>query len=529
MYKVFLVDDEIVIREGIRNNFPWDESAFTLCGEAPDGEIALSQLLELRPDILITDIRMPFMDGMTLCRSVARTMPWMHIVILSGYDDFTYAREAITLGVKEYLLKPVSVQQLLKSLERIAGLIENERAQRANLNELKRQLASSAGLIHESLLSKVLDGTFGESMMAEARSVNLSLTAGQYTAMVLRSVNPENLLALRAAAQRLADNSGGTIALARRGAHLAALVLGDNAQDVEERAYAFAQAVTHEHSKSQIAIGSMAQTLQDIPSSVQTAFKVLQAMGEREARILGAADIDDLSRAAAADSSAEHVPELMQAEVVLLYDKLRFASVSNVAQLVNEYFASLGKSAAQSILIMHYALVDILLACSRIIKKSGADPTEVLPETRDQSRLLGMARSADDITHLANDIIRRTLLCRDAREGGPSAEVLRRACAYIEENYQRAEMTLHDVAGAAGLSDNHFCTVFSQKMGMTFLEYLTRLRMTKAQSYLLETDLRSIDIAERIGYTDTRYFRYLFKKNTGVSPREFRSAARDRE
>lgn len=110
MVKVFLVDDEIVIREGIRNSFPWEESGYTLVGEAPDGEIALPMIRDANPDILITDIRMPFMDGMQLCREVKRQMPWIGVVILSGYDDFTYARQAISLGVKEYLLKPVTAR-----------------------------------------------------------------------------------------------------------------------------------------------------------------------------------------------------------------------------------------------------------------------------------------------------------------------------------------------------------------------------------------------------------------------------------
>ena len=88
MYKVFLADDEVVIREGIRNNFPWEKTEFSLVGEAPDGEIALSIMQDIKPDVLITDIRMPFMDGLALCRHTMRAMPWMQIIILSGYDDF---------------------------------------------------------------------------------------------------------------------------------------------------------------------------------------------------------------------------------------------------------------------------------------------------------------------------------------------------------------------------------------------------------------------------------------------------------
>ena len=127
MYKVFLVDDEIVVREGIRSNFPWEQTDFMLAGEAPDGEMALSMLQDIKPDILITDIRMPFMDGLELCRAVSATMPWMYIVILSGYDDFAYAREAISLGVKEYLLKPVSGQELLQVLNHLADSIREDK------------------------------------------------------------------------------------------------------------------------------------------------------------------------------------------------------------------------------------------------------------------------------------------------------------------------------------------------------------------------------------------------------------------
>ena len=100
MYSVFVVEDEIVTREGIRNSIPWDNTRFSLVGEAPDGEMALHAIREMKPDILITDIRMPFMDGLTLARIVKEDMPWVKIIILSGHDEFQYARQAITIGVE---------------------------------------------------------------------------------------------------------------------------------------------------------------------------------------------------------------------------------------------------------------------------------------------------------------------------------------------------------------------------------------------------------------------------------------------
>jgi len=158
MYKVFLVDDEIVVREGIRTSFPWDSSGFVLAGEAPDGEIALSLLREIKPDILITDIRMPFMDGLALSREALAFMPSLKIIILSGYDEFTYAREALTLGVKEYLLKPVSAQELENALRRVSLQIDEDRRLHADLQAVRKQLELSSGLMKEQFLREVLQG-----------------------------------------------------------------------------------------------------------------------------------------------------------------------------------------------------------------------------------------------------------------------------------------------------------------------------------------------------------------------------------
>jgi two-component system response regulator YesN len=108
MYKVFIVDDEIIVREGIRNKIQWEKTPFNFLGEASDGEIALSMIQELKPDILITDIKMPFMDGLELSMIVKNIQPWIRIIILSGHDEFNYAKEAIKIGVDDYILKPFS-------------------------------------------------------------------------------------------------------------------------------------------------------------------------------------------------------------------------------------------------------------------------------------------------------------------------------------------------------------------------------------------------------------------------------------
>lgn len=140
MIKVFLVEDEVVVREGIRKTLNWEENDFKFCGEASDGELAYPLIQKYKPDIVITDIRMPFMDGLELSRLIKKEMPWIKIIILSGYGEFEYAKEAINIGVTEYLLKPISGTELMNCLLKVKENIINERKEKANIEQFKKEM-----------------------------------------------------------------------------------------------------------------------------------------------------------------------------------------------------------------------------------------------------------------------------------------------------------------------------------------------------------------------------------------------------
>ena len=129
MIKVFLVEDEKIIRKSIKNNVKWEENGFEFAGEAPDGEMALPMIEKLHPDIVITDIKMPFMDGLELSDILKKKMPKIQIIILSGYGEFDYAKEAIKIGVTDYLTKPVTGEQLLEALNKVKQKLDKKKRQ----------------------------------------------------------------------------------------------------------------------------------------------------------------------------------------------------------------------------------------------------------------------------------------------------------------------------------------------------------------------------------------------------------------
>ena len=186
-YKVFLVEDEVVTRENIRDNVSWEADGFVFGGDAPDGEAALPLLQAARPDVLITDIKMPFMDGLELSKIVHERMPAVKIVILSGHDEFEYAQRAIKLGVSEYLLKPVSARDLHQVLQRLAAQLEQEKKEHESLELLWGQIEQNQAALRERLLLKIVVGAASPAEVADqSRLLGLNLIARWYLIAVAR-------------------------------------------------------------------------------------------------------------------------------------------------------------------------------------------------------------------------------------------------------------------------------------------------------------------------------------------------------
>lgn len=167
MKKVFLVDDEIVIRENIRTSINWNEEGFDYCGDAPDGEMALPMIEELRPDILITDIKMPFMNGLELSTVVRKLLPGTKIVILSGHDDFAFAKQAIRIGVEDYCLKPIGSEDLLRVLHLISRKLDKESQGADPFHSMKQNLFQSYVHVNSNVRREDFSGWLDRSRFIE--------------------------------------------------------------------------------------------------------------------------------------------------------------------------------------------------------------------------------------------------------------------------------------------------------------------------------------------------------------------------
>lgn len=187
MLKVFLVEDEVVMRNGIKNNIPWEKEGFEFVGEASDGELAYPLIKKEKPDILITDIKMPFMDGLELSRIVKKEMPQIKILILSGYNEFDYAKQAINIGVTQYLLKPISSAKLLEAVKEVGALIEKEREYERMMERYKKEMEENVHLEQQKLWNALVANKLTTAELLEGgQKVGMDFTASAYLVFLFK-------------------------------------------------------------------------------------------------------------------------------------------------------------------------------------------------------------------------------------------------------------------------------------------------------------------------------------------------------
>lgn len=187
MIKVFLVEDEKIIRKSIKNNVKWEENGFEFAGEAPDGEMALPMIEKLHPDIVITDIKMPFMDGLELSDILKKKMPKIQIIILSGYGEFDYAKEAIKIGVTDYLTKPVTGEQLLEALNKVKQKLDKKKRQEEDIKKLQKNIKTQMKNMRYQFFGNLIRGKISVSkLMEQGNELGIDLMAPAYNFMLYK-------------------------------------------------------------------------------------------------------------------------------------------------------------------------------------------------------------------------------------------------------------------------------------------------------------------------------------------------------
>jgi len=522
MYSVFLVDDEPIVLDGIRSKIDWESSGFTFAGEATDGEIALSMILELKPDILITDIKMPFMDGLQLSETIKKTQPWIKIIILSGHDEFDYAKRAISIGIEDYLLKPFTSEDVLTALKKAAQHIDQERTQLSNISRMKDELKSRDKLIQKDFLNNLVHGSGDMSnLMEKCNELGINLISRYYKVMISKIESHTNNIQNQQEACSLLNSYSSswehTVSFFHHSNRLVCIFKGQTQSDLDENTYSIAETIEHIVSQNPdcyavTAIGAPIEHLSDLHTSYDEAKRILEISTSQDTgRIISSEDIK---------TSNSSLLELKENDP--LVDRIKYASKSDVSAIIDESMALINKNPGQFSVFASYILVDLIFAVSKLIEHLGGDIKQINPDIVKRKFIDDAVQDEKLFVQAMEDVLNFTLEYRDSIDTGPYNEIILRAKKFIDENYADQNTTLTTVASEVCLSPNHFSTIFSQKCKTTFIEYLTNVRIENAKRLLRDSEMKGYDIAYECGFSDPHYFSYIFKKITGMTPREYK-------
>ena len=539
MLKTFLAEDEIVVRENIKKMVPWEQYGFELVGEASDGEMALPLIKKLKPDLLITDIKMPFMDGLTLCKVVKKELPDIKIVILSGYDDFNYAKEAIGIGVEDYLLKPITKNAFLERLCEIRSRYEHEKSQREYYEQFHREMQeyeqNSSRDFFEGLISGTMD--MGE-MYERADKLGLDIVAEAYNILIF-TLESENAAAGRSETYseweaRAREKIEGLFAdhsyamLFRNNVFSYGVLVkeqkdnpGKNTRDCVESI----REILSDAPAGQpwfIAAGEPVERLSNMKHSYNTAAQTYARRYLYDGHILYYRDLKE-EELAKDDGRYLKKVDINAMDPAIIQKFLGSGLKEETGNFVRDYFHAIGKEPMTSMVFRSYVILNVRFSVLSFLNRMGYCAS-ALEESDTEDALEQGGASMEAAMAYAEKILQKAIEIRDENSGNKNRDILEHSIEYIKTHYMDENMSLNAVAQVANISANHFSALFSQNIGQTFIEYLTGIRMEHAKELLRCTGKRASEIALEVGYKDSHYFSYLFKKTQGMTPSDYRKA-----
>lgn len=531
MLKIFLVEDEFVVREGIKNNIDWNAHGYEFCGEASDGELAYPMIQKLKPDIVITDIKMPFMDGLTLSKLIKKEMPWIEIIILTGHQEFEYAKEGINIGVAQYLSKPISSEDLVREVNALALKIDEKNKERQIRDMYMKEMEENFLKEKKELFQYIVEGQKSVVELIEmADTLGIDLSAMWYNIVLIKAqfVNQaseefsKKLLAIETKLEEYADNKR-VIIFDRNLEGKALLFKADTKAElleVQAEYLNYTEEVMREFEDIRYfgGIGEPVNRLREIPLSFEQASHAFaHRYLTKESRIVNCDDISQNVYQNPDDFDITNI-DTKQIDRAKIREFLKTGQREEAVYFVEEFFRALGKNAMRSTMFRQYIIMDAYFCVVDFVEglqlsKEEIEPVDIMSAT---------LQSEENAMAYMVKIIEKALELRESVASNRYGDVVDAVIKYIDENYADEELSLNLLASHVNFSPNHLSMVFSQQTGQTFIKYLTDYRMNKAKELLKCTGKRSSVIAMEVGYKDSHYFSYLFKKTQGMTPTQYR-------
>lgn len=504
LYNVLIVDDEILIRTGLRLSVPWNELGFKVAAEAGTAAEALQELENKSIDLALVDIQMPGTNGIEFIREMRHRFPYIKSLIISGHSDFDYTVSALKLEVCDYLLKPINMDELVKAVKNVRERIESD-------SHTTRIMKGQKAIARKMMVLRLLGKDFRnrEEIYVYCNQCGIPVPLENYLVVAMKTHNFSNLLETKFQGQRLAFETLFDDCLygnfEQDGDICFAALVGDYYAIVVQKGYADEiRGLLHQRAKEQkiqIKTGT-GEAFEDIFFMDVSYLQAIANINQKEGQINKKTDEIQLSYLSN-----------------LIIQKLEEGRFKEVREIVDTVFLK-GFTQETGILFNWcmnsiYSIVDYF----QLTNYEEMKGVMVFPIDSMSNLYLYTTLHASFM-----EKIEKICTFLDNLKGSNNEMIVNKVCKIVKEEYSNPELSLQKIAANLDISYNYLSTVFKQISGENFSSYVTKIKINRAKNLVLERNLKMYEIAEQVGYMNARYFTEQFKKSVGMSPSEYKAS-----
>lgn len=534
MHKVLIIDDDRIIRKGLITTIPWENHGFQVIGEAADGEQGLKIIEKYHPHIVISDIRMPFMDGLDMAGVVRERYPTIKVILLTGYNDFSYAHQAIKVRAFDYLLKPIDKEILLEKVEKAAVEWDEE-------NQAQRRISEANPFYRKNFFKTLLEhrGVEDEKeLLKEARSLGIQLTGQTFIVFLIKideyykgvekdAESTKQREVLKYCVSNICEEliriegEGGVVELE---SDELILIYSSHKlpEQAEEKARILAEEIKdtvkkYSRTTLTVVLGRAYQGICSIDLSYREARSALafrHFIGKD--KVFSTIDIGIFP-----DNNNDIQIKGKEHEFI---NNVKLGFVQEALEVLNDLESEMMQQNYISLHNVRILSVQLLIALFKGASEwgKGWESTQQADVASYYNQINGM-QTISEIMNLLRQVtydLSKFIMGQREKQGGYAVAA---ATKYIEEHYAKQGLSLQEIARHVHMNPVYMSVLFKQEKNITFSDFLLQLRMKNAMEMLRCHNMKTYEVSEAVGYGSPEYFSVCFKKYTGVSPTEFKN------
>lgn len=533
MLRILIVDDEYYFRQALKIELPWEDLGFELCGEAEDGEDALNKIQEFKPDIALVDVNMPVLDGLELARTIKEKGYNIKIIIVTGYSEFKYAKQAIEFGVNNYLLKPINRNELLESLQSVKAIIENEANVQFQINHLKKQVVESKPLLREKFLNDLISGNSllqYKDIYYKAAYLNIEIAYGYFYVVAVQidgieekgwSDNDKELwkyAVFNIVSEIMSSKQQCNICF-DTGERICSIIGCKKPADIpaDQAILSICDIIRLSVQKYlkftvTIGIGNVHEKISSISLSYkESIFAIKNQLVIGNNRVIPYKTINE------SNLSANYFPVETKRNLLLCMRTNNKEEVSNILNNIFDRF----KFSAPNTEIIYVHCIELISTCIEFAVECNQDTKTILKNIPDPFEEIYKLKKFSDIEQWIKSTFTSTLDSVHSNKKKRSSRLIDDVKKYVNDHYQNNGLRIDEIAKKFYINYHHLCSVFKKDSGITLNEYISSIRINRAKEMIDSGNISITEVAKLVGYDDPNYFSKCFKKTIGLSPQKY--------